>query len=115
MDYLPAWIIIAVMAIVGSVCLVFLTRPMASSWFRTLLRVLPGMLLVAPAPVPGYPGVFAPAFVVLVFEGLFQSGGNALGAASILGATAILVTLIVVVTHRLGGSAAAQVEDSEEN
>lgn len=114
MDYLPAWIIIAVMASVGSVCLFFLTRPMAPSWFRSLLRVLPGVVLVVPAPVPGYPGTFAPAFVVLIFEGLFQSGGHALGAASILGTAVVLTTLLVVLAHRLGRSVTEQVETSKE-
>ena len=82
--YPLAWLIILVMAATGTVAMFFLTRPMRPGLFRTLLRVSPGILLVIPAPVPGYGGQLAPAFVVLVFEGLFQRDGNVFGAFAAL-------------------------------
>ncbi len=48
------------------------------------LIVLLSMLLV-PAPVPGYPGDLAPAFLVALFELLFQADGKTLVAVRLLG------------------------------
>jgi hypothetical protein len=98
--YLTAWVVIAVTAIGGTVALYFLTRSMKPSLFRLLLRVLPGVLMVVPAPVPGYPNV-APAFVVLVFEALFQAEGKPMPALIILAATLVAAVLAAVLASRM--------------
>jgi len=102
MAYLTAWAIAITAGILGSVVLVVMTRTMAASWIRNLLRTLPGVLLLLPAPVPGYPGNFAPAFIVLFFEGLFQREGSPLGALTILiSGGAVAALLVVLISRRL--------------
>lgn len=96
MAYLEAWLVVVVAAGLGSVGLVFLTRPIQTPWLRVLLRVLPPVLMLVPAPVPGFAGNYAPAFVVLVFEGLFQSEGSVVAALTILITAAVLTVLLSV-------------------
>lgn len=98
--YLTAWIVILLMAAGGTAALYYVTRSMKPSPWRLLLRVLPGVLLIVPAPVPGYPNV-APAFVVLVFEALFQADGTPLPALTILSAAMVVAVLAVVLGWRL--------------
>ena len=62
----------------------FLTRGMAAGAFRTILRLVPPLLMLLPAPVPNYEGQMAPAFIVFVFESLFQVKGQPLPAGLIL-------------------------------
>jgi hypothetical protein len=101
--YVTAWIVILVMAAGGSAALYYLTRSMKPSMWLLLLRVLPGVLLIVPAPVPGYPNV-APAFVVLVFESLFQAEGRPLPAVIILSAAVVVAVLAVVLGWRMSNT-----------
>ena len=107
-----AWLVVIGAAALGSIGLVFLTRPITLVLLRRLLRWLPPLLLIAPSGVPGHPGEYAPAFVVFVFEWLFQIDGNPWPALRILVAVAALVTLVIVVVHvrasRRGGEPAAE-------
>jgi hypothetical protein len=50
-------------------------------------------LLVTPAPVPDYAGSYAPALIILVFEGIFQRDGDPFTAIRILLGVALLVLL----------------------
>ena len=113
--YPLAWLIIVAMAVIGTIAVFFLTRPMGAGLLRNLLRVLPGILLVIPAPVPGYDGHLAPAFVVLVFEGLFQREGNPLGALAAL-ATGLAAALLVgwIVTRMSKSSGDPEVSGNQE-
>lgn len=70
---------------------------MGSSLWRRLLVGLVGVWFLLPAPVPGYEGSFAPAFIVLIFEGLLQSDGAPAAAAAILAAGSLIVTAVVLV------------------
>jgi hypothetical protein len=59
-----------------------------NSRFRSVLvfcLVVLFSLLLVPAPVPGYPGDLAPAFLVALFESLFQADGKPLVAFRLLG------------------------------
>ena len=47
-------------------------------------------LLLVPAPIPGYPGDLAPAFLVALFESLFQADGKPLVALRLLGIGSIV-------------------------
>ena len=76
MDYLNAWLIAAVAAVACLAFFFLLTRRIGSLLVRILLRCLAAVWLLLPAPVPEYFGQYAPAFVVLVFEGLLQSDGD---------------------------------------
>ena len=107
MPYPNAWIVIAVLAVIGAFCLNLLLRgakPAHARWPRKLRYIFVTLVFVfflLPAPIPNYPGVFAPAFVVYIFESLFQSGGQqnesqgilvlGLGGVSILGLLALVL------------------------
>ena len=92
MAYLDVWTFVMAAGLLGALGLYFLTRGLTSRWLRLVLRWLPPVILLAPAPVPEYDGHFAPAFVVLIFEGLFQSDGQPGTALAIL-VVAVVVTL----------------------
>ena len=49
-------------------------------------------LLVTPAPVPDYAGSYAPALIVLAFEGLFQRDGDFFTALKMLLAVSALAS-----------------------
>ena len=53
-------------------------------------------LLVTPAPVPEYAGSFAPALIVLAFEGLFQRDGDPFTALKLLLTVAALASGVAV-------------------
>lgn len=107
MPYSNAWIVIAVLAVIGAYCLNLLlrgSRPARARWPRKLTYIFVTLVFVfflLPAPVPNYPGVYAPAFVVFIFESLFQSSGQpnesqgilvlGLGVVSIFGLLASVV------------------------
>ncbi len=60
-------------------------------------------LLVTPAPVPDYAGSYAPALIVLIFEGVFQLDGDAGTALKILlavVAVAVGLALLMVLGWR---------------
>ncbi len=65
---------------------------------RRLLGWLLGLGLVVPAPIPGHPGHYAPAFLVLLFEWLFQRPGKPATAGLILAAAAALALALALVT-----------------
>ena len=67
----------------------FLTALLFSAFAAVLVGV-PLLLMVVPAPVPNYEGQLAPAFIVFVFESLFQAEGEPLLAGLILLVTALV-------------------------
>ena len=107
MPYANAWIVIAVLAVIGAFCLNLLFRgagPARARWPRKLRYIFITLVFVfflLPAPVPNYPGIYAPAFVVYVFESMFQSSGLpnesqgilvlGLGGVSIIGLLALVL------------------------
>jgi hypothetical protein len=95
MGYLIAWIVMALAAAGGTLAIVRLTSDMAPGLTRNLIRFLPATLLLVPAPIPGYGGNFAPAFLVVVFESLFLRDGRPFGAAAILFTGVAIATLLI--------------------
>lgn len=97
--YELAWVIIAVS---GVLCLatvgMLLRHSVRGVLLWPALAVLAALLLV-PAPHPGADGVWAPAFVVALFEGLFQPSGSPTVALRLL-----LAGLLVALA--LGGGVA---------
>ena len=79
--YTTAWLVAGIAGLLGTVAMLVLTRNLSSAWLRRVLSWLPALLLLLPAEVPGFPGNYAPAFVVLIFEGLFQVDGKPMAAA----------------------------------
>ncbi len=62
---------------------------------RDLLRVVALAGLFAPAAVPGYTDYLAPAWLVLLFEGVLRTEGNPLPAAIVL--LVVIVVLMAIV------------------
>lgn len=103
--YGVAWVVTAGSLALGLFALYRATR--GPGWTRTRLAValLLAVWLLLPAPVPGFDGHFAPAFVVLTFEALFQQAGQPRTAGMILGAgtaLAVAVMLLLAVIRRNG-------------
>lgn len=94
MTYDLAWVVIGVAGLLGTGFLIFLTRNFSSPSLRWIIRLLPLLLMVVPAPVPNFQGQFAPAFVVLIFESLFQAEGEP-GTAGLMLLVAALTALIL--------------------
>lgn len=73
--YTIAWLVISLCTAGGIVGLTLLSRRYPWNWTKVLMLAGLAAFFVTPAPVPGYDGHLAPAFVVMGFEALFQSGG----------------------------------------
>tara|TARA_B100000315_G_scaffold256417_1_gene302278 strand:- start:3882 stop:4214 length:333 start_codon:yes stop_codon:yes gene_type:complete len=98
-QYLLPWAIVMVAGLATVAGIYALTRPMASRFWKSLLRSLAVVVLMLPAPVPGFEGRFAPAFLVALFEGLFQPSGEPWPALKLLGAGVLAVVVIVTMWH----------------
>ena len=72
-----------------------LLRTFASRFVQVLLPAIWMAAMVVPAPVPDFPGEYAPAFVVVIFEGLFQSDGEPWVAARLMFAAVCLAVATV--------------------
>lgn len=93
-----AWVVMAVSLMLGLFAFLRATRGPRLGRTRTWISVLLAMLLLLPAPVPGYSGHYAPAFLVFVFEWLFQTPGEPRTAGVILaGGAALLCALGLLV------------------
>lgn len=91
MGELLAWALAAAAALLAFAGVCALTRRCPSllrSWLRTLVLAL----MLTPAPVPGFPGNFAPAYVVALFEALFQIEGAPQPALKLLLAAGLAAT-----------------------
>jgi len=98
--YEIAWLVVLGAALVGTLVLFFVTRRLEPGTLRNLLRWLPGALLIVPAGLPGHDGNYAPAFVVAIFEWLFQSDGRPGAALRILLLTLALMLVLILVGQR---------------
>jgi len=79
------WVVVVVAAL-GLVFSIygFFRKSRFSAVLCFCLVVLLALLLV-PAPIPGYPGELAPAFLVALFETFVQPDGKPMGALRLLG------------------------------
>lgn len=100
MNYTLAWAIATVAALAGTMVLLVLTRSLGRGTFRNLLCLLPAVLMLVPAPVPGYAGYLAPAFVVAIFESAFVAEGQPRAALVILAVALVGATLAVTLLSR---------------
>jgi hypothetical protein len=77
MSYGTIWLLIIGAGVVGiGAAYMLVIRRVPSGYLRALACALILALLWTPAPIPGYPSNYAPAFIVVVFEGLLQASGN---------------------------------------
>lgn len=88
--YELAWVIVLVMMPVAVFALHRGTRGRRVGALRRLLLPVLAVCLVVPAPVPAYPGHFAPAWLVFLLEWGFQAQGQPAAAAAILTGGAVL-------------------------
>lgn len=111
MPYVWAWIVAGVGTLIAVLALSMAWRGLPLPWLRRWLTWLIPAWLLLPAPVPGYDGQLAPAFVVFIFEWLFQRGGAPATAGRILimGTCVMSVAFIAwwLVQRRRSGSEAA--------
>lgn len=102
--YAIAWIVIVACVLAAAAILFRLLRNMDKPLVRTLLISLLVTLSLAPAPVPGHPEQWAPAFVVYIFETFFQIDGAPQVSLRILllavGVVGLLVWLASVLLNR---------------
>lgn len=90
-----AWLI-AVGAGLGALfCVYVLTRPMRNGFLKPWLRCVAMVVLLVPAPVPGFDAYYAPAFVVALFEAVLQRDGQPGLALGLLLAGVVAVTVLV--------------------
>ena len=111
--YAIAWVVAGVAGLFGTLTMLFWTRHLTIGWLRRSLCVLPALLLLVPAGIPDFPGNYAPAFVVAIFEALFQVDGQPLAAARMLILALVVGLLIVIGLGRLGRSTAGQANSSD--
>lgn len=98
-----AWLVIAAVVPLGLIALNRASRGLLGPRLRMALSLLLAVWLLLPAPVPGYPGHYAPAFLVFCFEWLFQQAGDPRPAGIILGAgTLLALALLLAVSLRRG-------------
>ena len=80
-NYTMPWLIVGVAAVLGALCLNHLLAKLGGKrnlYVRSLRWAFVVTVLAAftiPAPVPNAQAVFAPAFIVLIFEAAFQAQG----------------------------------------
>lgn len=94
-DYTLAWLTVSGAGLLAFAFWCLLTRGIRRGSVRWALRLLAGVFMVVPAPVPGYDGQYAPAFIVALFEAVFQKEGSPQTAFAVLTASGVLVLLIV--------------------
>ena len=121
--YPSTWMVIFCAAFVGALCLNSLLKrlPVKSTVRRRSLRrafvatVFAGFVI--PVAVPGALQVYAPAFIVLLFESTFQAQGDSTGAlvSMLIGVCGVFIAvlLLAAIVHRLVAkvSAAPATED----
>ena len=122
--YPSTWMVIFGAAVVGALCLNSLLKrlPVKSTVRRRNLRrasvatVFAGFVI--PVAVPGALQVYAPAFIVLLFESTFQAEGDSTGAlmSILIGVCGVFIAvlLLAAIVHRLVAkiSAALATEDN---
>jgi len=95
-SYTIAWVVVLGMAGLGSIALFALLGNIKNNLVRVLIVVLSATVLVVPAPVPGYDDQLAPAFIVYLFESMFQTDGHPQTSLRVLLLSLSLVGVLVV-------------------
>jgi hypothetical protein len=102
--YIAAWSIMALLTPLAAYGFLRATRGLPLLWLRRALAVVVASWMLVPAPIPDFPGNYAPAFFVLIFEGVFQHGGRPRVAAIIMAMAtlaALVGMLLLVLMRRL--------------
>ena len=102
MGELLAWALAAAAALLAFAGVCALTQRLRPGFLRSWLRVLSLALMLTPAPVPGFPGNFAPAYVVGLFEAMFQIDGAPQQALRLLAAAGLAAAAAAALWSWLG-------------
>jgi hypothetical protein len=95
--YLWAWVIMALATPVAIYGFLRATSGMALAGARRGLAFLMAVWLLVPAAIPNFPGHYAPAFIVFLFEALFQHDGKPRAAGIILAAATVVALALMLV------------------
>jgi len=98
---IAVWILIVAAAGGGAAAMYFLLRASPHKLIRDLLIGSMLGVFLLPAPVPGFPGHIAPAFVVAIFEMFMQIDGKPAVALRILGLGLLAIIGLILAFHRL--------------
>lgn len=96
-----AWWVIGGAALGGAGVLYYLLRKISNPLIRNIFIGLSVTFFVVPAPLPAYPGEWAPAFVVCIFEAFFQIDGQPAVSLRILLIALALVAVLIGLAHVL--------------
>ncbi|NOX52531.1 MAG: hypothetical protein GXP16_18665 [Gammaproteobacteria bacterium] len=97
--YNIAWVVVGVCGLLGGAITYHLLRRTSWHLLRMLCVALLVTLFVVPAPVPGYEGMIAPAFVIAIFESFFQTDGRPAASLRILGLALLCVGVICALSY----------------
>ena len=118
-NYPVAWLVIGAASLIGALCLNALLKRVAgnpsvvSRSVRLAAVATIFAAFTAPASVPGAPEVFAPAFIVVLFETSFQANGNATNAIWIMVSLLPLTSVAVFATCFVALKVTGKKEDKE--
>ncbi len=90
-EYATAWAVAFGGGLLAFAFWCLMTRGVRRGSLRWLLRLLPGAWMLVPAPVPGYEGQYAPAFIVALFEAVLQENGAPQTAFAVLAVASVVV------------------------
>ena len=110
-----AWIVVG-LAGLGTLAGVFvLTRSVPIPWLRSLIRCLAAVWLLLPAKIQVVTGYYAPAFIVLLFEGVFRRDGDPGPALTTLttGTLVVLAVFLAVAGFRIQRRRSAETESAD--
>ena len=71
-----AWIVVGAAGLATLAGVFVLTRFIPLLWLRSLVRCLAAVWLLIPAKIQVVSGYYAPAFIVVIFEGMFRREGD---------------------------------------
>ena len=97
-----AWSAALAAALLAFVGVWALTRSLRHRFLRIWLRALSLALMLTPAPVPNFEGHYAPAYIVALFEAVFQLQGQPAQSLKLLLATCLLATVAAALWAWLG-------------
>ena len=101
MGYTYAWVVVLVSGFIGAFGLWKLCSRSRFGLLKWLASMVALAFFLTPVAVPNYPEQIAPAFVVAVFEILFQTNGEPQGSLRILGLSLATVSLATIVIYYL--------------
>ncbi|MEM7097006.1 MAG: hypothetical protein AAF541_02015 [Pseudomonadota bacterium] len=101
MDYIYAWVVILGAAAVGAFGLWKICAKSRFGLLKWLASAVALAFFLTPVAVPNYPDQIAPAFVVAIFEILFQTNGEPQGSLRILGLSLTAVSLVTIIVYYL--------------